>query len=415
MKLVTKIMIGMIAGVLVGLAFTKNPIIAVTYIKPVGTLFLNLIKMTIVPLVFSSLIVGASSIGDTKKLGRIGGKTMIFFFATTGIAIVIGLILANILKPGVGLGLTIANNSTQAVTKAPSLGETLLNIVPANPLLGLGKGNMLQIIFFALVLGVGATKIGEKGEAFLKFFDSLAEIMYKLTEMIMGLAPYGVFALIVPVIAQNGPDVLLPLMKVILVVYLGFIIHSVIAYSFSVTSFAKISPLRFFKGVAPATVLGFSTSSSAGTLPLTMKVVRKTFGVSDGIASFVLPLGTTINMDGTAIYQGVCAMFIAQAYGINLGIGQQLTILLTALLASIGTAGVPGAGFMMLMMVLSSVGLPLEGAALIAGIDRILDMGRTAVNVTGNAAASIVVAASEGELTNIKINSQAAVDQDVNV
>ncbi|EGO86880.1 dicarboxylate/amino acid:cation symporter [Clostridium botulinum C] len=403
MKLVTKIMIGMGAGVLVGLAFTTNPTIAVTYIKPIGTLFLNLIKMTIVPLVFASLVVGASSIGDTKKLGRIGGKTMIFFFVTTAIAIIIGLFLANILKPGIGLSLTLPAETSKTATKAPSLAKTLLDIVPPNPLMGLGKGNMLQIIFFALVLGVGATKIGEKGEAFLKVCDSLAEIMYKLTEMIMSLAPYGVFALIVPVISENGPSVLLPLLKVIGVVYLGFIIHSIIAYSFSVTTFAKISPITFFKKVSPATILAFSTSSSAGTLPLTMGIVKKKFGVSDGISSFVLPLGTTINMDGTAIYQGVCAMFIAQAYGIHLGPAQQLTILLTALLASIGTAGVPGSGFMMLMMVLSSVGLPLEGAALIGGIDRILDMGRTAVNVTGNAAASIVVAASEGELSDSSV------------
>ncbi|KEI18033.1 dicarboxylate/amino acid:cation symporter [Clostridium haemolyticum] len=403
MKLVTKIMIGMGAGVLVGLAFTTNPTIAVTYIKPIGTLFLNLIKMTIVPLVFASLVVGASSIGDTKKLGRIGGKTMIFFFVTTAIAIIIGLFLANILKPGIGLSLTLPAETSKIATKAPSLAKTLLDIVPPNPLMGLGKGNMLQIIFFALVLGVGATKIGKKGEAFLKVCDSLAEIMYKLTEMIMSLAPYGVFALIVPVISENGPSVLLPLLKVIGVVYLGFIIHSIAAYSFSVTTFAKISPITFFKKVSPATILAFSTSSSAGTLPLTMGIVKKKFGVSDGISSFVLPLGTTINMDGTAIYQGVCAMFIAQAYGIHLGPAQQLTILLTALLASIGTAGVPGSGFMMLMMVLSSVGLPLEGAALIGGIDRILDMGRTAVNVTGNAAASIVVAASEGELSDSSV------------
>ncbi|WP_034868464.1 dicarboxylate/amino acid:cation symporter [Clostridium lundense] len=396
MSLVTKIMIGLILGVIVGLLFVPAPKIATTYIKPIGTLFLNLIKMTIVPLVFASLVVGAASIGDVKKLGRIGGKTMIYFFATTAIAIVIGLILANIFKPGVGAPLV--QGAQQKATEAPSLIQTLLDIVPTNPVDALAKGNMLQIIFFALFTGVGATYIGEKGQPYLKFCESLAEIMYKITEVIMNLAPYGVFALIVPVIATNGPKVLLPLMKVILVCYLGFILHAIIAYSFSVKAFSKISPLEFFKGASPATAIAFSTSSSSGTLPITIKTVRETFGVSEGIASFVLPLGTTINMDGTAIYQGVCAIFIAQAYGIPLTIGQQLTILLTALLASVGTAGVPGAGFMMLMMVLSSVGLPLEGAALIAGIDRILDMGRTAVNVTGNVAASIVVGATEGEL-----------------
>lgn len=396
MSLVTKIMIGLILGVIVGLLFVPAPKIATTYIKPIGTLFLNLIKMTIVPLVFASLVVGAASIGDVKKLGRIGGKTMIYFFATTAIAILIGLILANVFKPGVNV--TLVQGAQQKATEAPSLVQTLLDIVPTNPVDALAKGNMLQIIFFALFTGVGATYIGEKGQPYLKFCESLAEIMYKITEVIMNLAPYGVFALIVPVIATNGPKVLLPLMKLIVVCYLGFILHAIIAYSFSVRAFSKISPLEFFKGASPATAIAFSTSSSSGTLPITIKTVRETFGVSEGIASFVLPLGTTINMDGTAIYQGVCAIFIAQAYGIPLTIGQQVTILLTALLASVGTAGVPGAGFMMLMMVLSSVGLPLEGAALIAGIDRVLDMGRTAVNVTGNVAASIVVGATEGEL-----------------
>ncbi|WP_106063187.1 dicarboxylate/amino acid:cation symporter [Clostridium liquoris] len=396
MSLVTKIMIGLILGIIVGLFFVSAPKIATTYIQPIGTLFLNLIKMTIVPLVFASLVVGAASIGDVKKLGRIGGKTMIYFFATTAIAILIGLVVANIFKPGVGVQLV--QGAKPKATEAPSIVQTLLDIVPTNPVDALAKGNMLQIIFFALFTGVGATFIGEKGQAYLKFCDSLAEIMYKITEIIMNLAPYGVFALIVPVIATNGPKVLLPLAKLILVCYLGFILHAIIAYSFSVRAFSKISPKEFFKGASPATAIAFSTSSSSGTLPITIKTAKETFGVSDSIASFVLPLGTTINMDGTAIYQGVCAIFIAQAYGIPLGIGQQLTILLTALLASIGTAGVPGAGFMMLMMVLSSVGLPLEGAALIAGIDRILDMGRTAVNVTGNVSAAIVVAASEGEL-----------------
>lgn len=395
-SLVTKIMLGLILGVIVGLFFTSSPKIATNYIKPIGTLFLNLIKMTIVPLVFSSLVVGAASVGDIKKLGRIGGKTMIYFFVTTAIAIIIGLILANIFKPGVGVALVAGTQ--QKVTEAPSLVQTLLDIIPTNPVDALAKGNMLQIIFFAVFTGVAAVYIGEKGESYLKFCDSLAEIMYKLTEMIMNLAPYGVFALIVPVIATNGPAVLIPLIKVILVCYAGYILHAIIAYSFSVSMFSKISPLEFLRGTSTPTAIAFSTSSGAGTLPVALKTVREKFGVSDGIASFVLPLGTTINMDGTAIYQAVCAIFIAQAYGIPLSFSQQLTILLTALLASIGTAGVPGAGFMMLMMVLSSVGLPLEGAALIAGIDRILDMGRTAVNVTGNVGACIVIGGTENEI-----------------
>lgn len=396
MSLVTKIMLGLVLGVAVGLAFVSNPGIANTYIKPFGTLFLNLIKMTIVPLVFASLVVGAASIGDVKKLGRIGGKTMVYFFVTTALAILIGLVAANIFKPGVGISL--AGAAAQEATKAPSIIQTFLDIIPTNPVDAMVKGNMLQIIFFAVFSGVAATYIGEKGQPYVKICDSVAEIMYKITEVIMGLAPYGVFALIVPVIASNGPKVLLPLIKVILVCYVAFFLHALLTYSFAVKIWSKISIGQFFKGASPATAIAFSTSSSAGTLPVTLRIVQKVFGVSESIASFVLPLGTTINMDGTAIYQGVCAVFIAQAYGIPLTIGQQITILLTATLASIGTAGVPGAGFMMLMMVLSSVGLPLEGAALIAGIDRILDMGRTAVNVTGNVSAAIVIGATEGEL-----------------
>ncbi|MBM7870695.1 Na+/H+-dicarboxylate symporter [Clostridium pascui] len=396
MSLVTKIMIGLILGVIVGLFFTSSPKFASDYIKPIGTLFLNLIKMTIVPLVFASLVIGAASVGDIKKLGRIGGKTILYFFLTTGVAIAIGLVLANVFKPGVGVKLIAG--AQPKVNQAPSLIQTLIDIIPTNPIDALVKGNMLQIIFFAIFTGVSATYIGEKGEVYLKFCNSLAEIMYKITEMIMNLAPYGVFALIVPVIAANGPKVLLPLIKLILVCYAGFILHSILVYSLSIKAFSKISPAEFFKGVSGPAALAFSTSSSSGTLPLTIKTVMEKFGVSEGIASFVLPLGATINMDGTAIYQGVSAIFIAQVYGIALTPGQQITVLLTALLASIGTAGVPGAGFMMLMMVLSSVGLPLEGAALIAGIDRILDMGRTSVNVIGDVAGSIVVGATENEI-----------------
>ncbi|KGK85442.1 dicarboxylate/amino acid:cation symporter [Clostridium sp. HMP27] len=407
MSLVTKIMIGLVLGVIVGLFFTSSPKIASDYIKPIGTLFLNLIKMTIVPLVFASLVVGAASVGDVKKLGRIGGKTIGYFFLTTAIAIAIGLVLANIFKPGIGVALVAGTQPK--VNQPPSLIQTLIDIIPTNPIDALVKGNMLQIIFFAIFTGISATYIGEKGEMYLKLCNSLAEIMYKITEMIMNLAPYGVFALIVPVIAANGPKVLLPLIKLILVCYAGFIIHSIVVYSFSVKALSKISPTEFFRGVSGPAALAFSTSSSSGTLPLTIKSTMEKFGVSEGIASFVLPLGATINMDGTAIYQGVSAIFIAQVYGIALTPGQQVTVLLTALLASIGTAGVPGAGFMMLMMVLTSVGLPLEGAALIAGIDRILDMGRTSVNVIGDVAGAIVVGATENEIdydkASVKNNS----------
>lgn len=397
LKLTTKIFLGLILGIVTGFMLQSNPQIATGYIKPFGTLFLNLIRMVIVPLVFSSLIVGTISIGDPKTLGRIGGKTLSYYLVTTAIAVFIGLSLSYMFVPGSGLILPV--DAVQEPAKAPSIADTVLNIFPSNPLKGLVDGNILQVITFALFLGLGATAL-PKGMAdpFTNFFKSLAEIMYKITAFIMTLAPYGVFALIVPVVAEYGLDVLLPLIKVIGVVYLGCIIHAVFAYSVTAKVFAGISPIKFFKGVAPAAITAFSTTSSAGTLPVTIRSVRENLGVSEKISSFVLPLGATINMDGTALYQGVCALFLAQVYGIELTAAQMFTIVLTATLGSIGTAGVPGAGFIMLTLVLQSVGLPLEGLVLIAGIDRILDMARTAVNVVGDAACSIFVAASENEI-----------------
>ena len=397
MQLTTKILIGLILGIIVGLLLQGSPEIAQKFIKPFGTLFLNMIKMIIVPLVFSSLVVGAASIGDPKSLGRIGGKTLAYYLVTTAVAVLIGLVLAMVLKPG--MGLTIPVDATANAAEAPSIIDTLLNIIPKNPLKGLVDGNILQVIAFALFLGIGCTSLPEdKSKAFVNFFDSLAEIMYKITAFIMMLAPYGVFALIVPVVASYGLDVLMPLSMVILAVYIGCILHAVITYSTAVKIFAKISPAKFFKGIAPAAVTAFSTTSSSGTLPVTIRSTRENLGVSEKISSFVLPLGATINMDGTALYQGVCALFLAQVYGIDLTLGQMLTIILTATLGSIGTAGVPGAGLIMLTLVLQSVGLPLEGLVLIAGIDRILDMARTSVNVIGDASCAVVVAATEKEL-----------------
>lgn len=396
MKLTTKILIGLVAGIAAGLALAGVPEIVNNYIAPIGTLFLNLIKMIIVPLVFSSLIVGAASTGDVRKLGRIGGKTIGLYLITTSIAVVIGLILGNIIQPGAGLKIPV--DAAIEAAEAPALIDTLLNIIPSNPLNALVTGNMLQTITFALFLGVGVTILGEKGKPFLDFFDSLAEIMYKITAFIMSLAPYGIFGLITPVVAENGPLVLLPLLKVIIAVYLGSIIHAAIVYSSLVKGLGKMSPMKFFKGISPAATVAFSTASSAGTLPVTINAAKDNLGVPNSIASFVLPLGATINMDGTALYQGICALFVAQVYGLDLSIAQQATIVLTATLSSIGTAGVPGAGFIMLTMVLTSVGLPLEGSALIAGVDRILDMARTCINVVGDAAVAVAISASESEI-----------------
>lgn len=396
MQLTTKIFIGLALGIVLGIILQPNPEIADNYIKPFGTLFLNLIKLVIVPLVFSSLVVGACSMDDVRKLGRIGGKTVAYYLFTTAFAITIGLVLANITN--VGGGYIIPADATYEIAAAPNVIETLLNIIPANPLKALVDGNMLQIIAFALIIGAGIIGIGEKGKNLQSFFDSFAEVMYKIIAVIMKFAPIGVFALITPVVAVNGPSVLLPLLKLIIVVYAGCALHAILTYSLTVWGLAKVSPLQFFKGIAPAMVFSYTTASSSATLPISMKRCEENLGVSKSICSFTLPLGATINMDGTAIYQGVCAFFIAQIYGIPLPMTAQLTIILTATLASIGTAGVPGAGMIMLGMVLHTVGLPIEGIAIIAGVDRILDMMRTMINVTGDAACSVVVAATEGEL-----------------
>jgi Na+/H+-dicarboxylate symporter len=396
LQLTTKIFIGLALGILLGIILQPNPDIAVKFVKPFGTLFLNLIKLVIVPLVFSSLVVGTCSMDDVRKLGRIGGKTVAYYLLTTAFAVTIGLILANL--SNVGGGFSIPVDAKVEIAEAPNVIDTLLNIIPSNPLKALVDGNMLQIIAFALIIGAGIIGIGEKGKVLFNFFDSMAEVMYKIISVVMEFAPIGVFALITPVVAQNGPGVLLPLLKLIIVVYAGCAIHALFTYSATVSLFAKVSPVKFFKGIAPAMMFAFTTASSSATLPINMKRSEENLGVPKSITSFVLPLGATINMDGTAIYQGICAFFIAQVYGIDLPISAQLTIILTATLASIGTAGVPGAGMIMLGMVLQSVGLPMEGIALIAGVDRILDMMRTMINITGDAACAVIVAATEGEL-----------------
>lgn len=407
LQLTSKIFIGLALGIILGIILQPNPDIATKYIKPFGTLFLNLIKLVIVPLVFSSLVVGACGMDDARKLGRIGGKTVAYYMLTTAFAVTIGLILANVTN--VGGGFSIPVDATVEIAAAPNVIDTLLNIIPSNPLKALVDGNMLQIIAFALIIGAGIIGIGEKGKVLFNFFDAFAEVMYKIIGVIMQFAPIGVFALITPVVAVNGPSVLLPLLKLIIVVYAGCILHAVFTYSTTVSVFAKVNPITFFKGIAPAMVFSFTTASSSGTLPITMKSAEENLGVSKSITSFVLPLGATINMDGTAIYQGICAIFIAQVYGIELSLTAQLTIILTATLASIGTAGVPGAGMIMLGMVLQSVGLPIEGIALIAGVDRVLDMMRTCVNVTGDAACATIVAATEGELDREVLAKRASV------
>lgn len=387
-----KILIGLVLGLIVGVILGPNA----TVLDPLGTLFLNAIKMLVVPLIFITLVCGITSMADPKKMGRVGVKTIGLYLFTTAIAITIGLLIGVLLQPGVGVGLEAAE--PVQVREAPSFIDTLVGYVPTNPVAALAEGNILQIIVFAILLGFSINLAGESARPVKDIFDAAAEVIYKLTEIIIALAPYGVFALMASVAGKYGLSLLLPLLKVIVGVYLGCILHALITLGGLVALFTRLNPIHFFRGVGEAQMVAFSTASSSGTLPVTISAARHNLGVSQGISSFVLPLGATINMDGTALYQGVAALFVAQVYGVDLGFGQYVTIILTSTLASIGTAGVPGAGLIMLSMVLTSVGLPLEGVAIIAGIDRILDMARTAINVTGDAAVSLIVARTEGEL-----------------
>lgn len=392
MKLWTKILIGMIVGVVIG-GFAP---FVVPYIAPVGTLFINAIKMLIVPLVFASLVTGMTSMDDVKKLGRISFKTISIYLTTTLIAISIGLIIGELLQPGAGMNLAAAGE--QVTKEAPSLANTITGLIPKNPIDAMVKGNILQIIVFAIFIGLSINYAGEKAAPVKNFFESLAEVMYTMTSIVMACAPYGIAALIAKVVAQYGLAALLPLAKIICAMYVGALVHILLTYGGYVTVIGRLSPVKFFRGMVDAQMVAFSTSSSAGTLPATIRCTEKNLGVSPSISSFVLPLGATINMDGTAIYQGVCALFIAQAYNIDLTMGNIVTIMLTGTLASIGTAGVPGAGLVMLSLILSSVGLPMEGIALIAGIDRILDMARTTVNISGDAMTAVLVSRTENEL-----------------
>ena len=389
LSLTVKITVSLVLGIRAGLLLQEHSDIAVEYIKPIGTVYLNLIKMIVVPVVLLSITQGIVSLQDIKKVGTIGLRTVVYYLFTTALAVTVGLVFANVLQVGAGYVPPGDELSYQA-SEAPSFIDTIVGIFPSNFFSPLVEANMLQVIVLALFLGFGIILAGEKGEMAVKVVDSFTEVALKIMDMIIRLSAIGVFALICPVVAQNGPAVLLPLLKVILVAYVGYIVHRVVVYSASVELLAGMSPVKFFKGMSQAMLFAFSSASSVGTLPFNLEATQK-LGCRKEIASFVLPLGATINMDGTAIYQGVCAIFIAQIFGIDLTISQQLTIILTATLASIGTAGVPGSGVIMLAMVLQSVGLPLEGIALVAGIDRILDMGRTVVNITGDAACTVCV------------------------
>ncbi len=395
MNLSVQIFASLVLSVIVGLFLGDSAVVPVkTWIAPVGTMFINLIKMMIVPVVLCSLIVGMTSMGDMKKLGRIGIKTVAFYMVTTAIAIVIGFSVAGVIEPGVGMALPA--EAAPKVKEAPSIMQVFVNMIPKNPIESMAKADILPVIVFALFIGAGIISVGgKKGALLINVFDSGAEVCYKVIAMIMRLAPIGVFCLLLPVVVQNGPKVLLPLLSVIMAMAVGSIIHAVIVYSGIAAAVGHMSPVKFFRGMAEAMVIAFTTCSSAGTLPVNMKNIQEKLGVKRDIASFILPLGATINMDGTALYMGVCSLFIANVYNIPLTVDQMMLIILTGTLASIGTAGVPGAGLIMLAMVLQSVGLPMEGLALVAGIDRVLDMFRTTLNITGDAAVAVAIDATE--------------------
>ena len=405
--LTTKIFIGLILGALVGIlmhyvvpsGYVKDTILVNGVFYVVGNGFLRLMQMLVVPLVFCSLVCGSAAIGDTKTLGKVGVKTLGFYLVTTALAVGVALSLANVIDPGLGLNMgAIVAADTAAVSTDVSFADTLLNIIPKNPIQGIANGEMLQIIFFAMIVGIILAKLGEKTSAVFNFFTQFNDIMMEMTMMVMSLAPFGVFCLIAKTFSGIGFDAFIPLLKYMISVLIALGIQCFGVYMVMLVIFTRLNPVKFIKKFLPVMAFAFSTATSNATIPLSIETLGEKMGVSRRISSFTIPLGATINMDGTAIMQGVAVVFAAQAFGIDLGIQEYLMVIATATLASIGTAGVPGVGLITLSMVFNSVGLPLEGITLIMGIDRILDMTRTAVNITGDAVCTTVVAHQNGEL-----------------
>ena len=395
MSLAMQIFIALVLAIAAGLLLQKHAQFAETYIKPFGTIFLNLLKFIVVPIVLFSIMCGIISMRDIKKVGAIGLKTVVYYMCTTAFAITIGLIGGNLFKKMFPVIAT--TDLSYQVGEKTSLMDTIVNIFPSNFISPMAEANMLQVIVMALLIGFAIILVGEeKNTRIITACNDLNDVFMKCMEMILKLSPIGVFCLLCPVVAANGATIIGSLAMVLLAAYVCYIVHAVVVYSFAVKTIGGISPLTFFKEMLPAIMFAFSSASSVGTLPINLECTEK-LGAKREIASFVLPLGATINMDGTSIYQGICAIFIASCYGIHLTLSQMLTIVLTATLASIGTAGVPGAGMVMLAMVLTSVGLPVDGIALVAGVDRIFDMGRTTVNITGDAACTMVVSNLEAK------------------
>ena len=413
MGLTTKIFIGLIGGLIVGIIF--NLFIPHSYVRDtvfvdgifyvVGNGFIRLMKMLVVPLVFCSLVCGASAIGDTNSLGKIGIKTIVFYLFTTAFAVTVAISVATIVRPGIGLDMASIEKGSDVVATSTSMVDTILNIIPENPINALAQGNMLQIILFALIVGILIAKMGEGANMISNLFNQLNDLMMEMTTMVMGLAPIGVFCMIARTFSNLGFNAFVPLLKYMGSVICGLGIQCFIVYMVLLFVFTRLNPLKFLKKFFPVMTFAFSTSTSNATIPLNIDTLVEKIGVSRKIASFTIPLGATINMDGTSIMQGVAVVFAAQAYGIDLGINGYLTVIATATLASIGTAGIPSVGLVTLSMVFAAVGIPVEAIALIMGIDRILDMLRTAVNITGDAICTTIVADQNHDLDRNVFNN----------
>ncbi len=407
MQLSSKILIGMAAGVATGAvlnvmadaggfyanlsAWLVNSVFDV-----VGSIFVASLKLLVVPLVFVSLVCGSSAMGVNTRMGMMAVKTIGLYLITTGLAITLALTLANVIDPGVGIELQA--DADFEPSAAPSVKEVLIDIFPTNPVAAMAEGNMLQIIVFSILMGVAVTRSGAAGERALEVFRSFNEVIMTMVLFLMHLAPYGVFALLARIFSELGLEAVLDLAKYFFTVLLVLVLHATVVYSLLLKLFAGLNPVKFIKNVRPAMLFGFSTASSNATIPVTLNVAEKRLGIDNAVASFTVPLGATINMDGTAIMQGVATVFIAQAFQVDISLGGYLAVIATATLASVGTAGVPGVGLITLSMVLQQVGLPVEGIALIIGVDRLLDMVRTGVNIVGDCMVSTTVAKSENYL-----------------
>ncbi|GAB6933452.1 dicarboxylate/amino acid:cation symporter [Calditerricola satsumensis] len=411
MKLTTKILIGILCGLAAGVGLQSAPAglaqpLVQYALQPIGDLFLRAIKMLVVPLVFFSVISGTANVANPKTLGRIGAKTLALYLITTALAITLALIAANLTDPGTGVPLDRQQAGNVEIKEAPPVTQTLLSIIPTNPIDALANGDMLPIIAFALFVGLAMASLGERVQLLRDACEQANVVMMRLVDAVMKLAPYGAFALMAVAITKAGLDLIGSMFVYLLTVIGTLLIHAGVVYSLMVRYLGKMSPRTFFRGMLPAMEVAFATSSSSATLPVTMEQVERELRVPKSVSSFVLPVGATMNMDGTAIMMGVASVFIAQAYGVDLTLWQQATIVLTATLASIGTAAVPSAGLVMLTMVLTAVGLPVEGIALVMGVDRLVDMCRTVVNITGDACVAVCVASGEAEAEPLAVDRE---------